>query len=196
MKLLNKTTIYFLGVSLIIFSLGGILFYLLFQITIDNAIIEKLHERKEYNLKQIARADSMMLLFQKYTDVLSIKPVKKISEGKEILSDTLIYDSVDNQLIQYRQLSFSKQVNGHNYLIQVRRAVLDHMSLLKDVFILESLLFLAFITVLTLVNNQVSKKIWKPFYSILDKINNYKVDLAQSMTLPNSSVNEFNELSI
>src|SRR5579872_4839 len=151
MKLLNKTNIYFLGVSLIIFSLGGILFYLLFQITIDNGINKKLHERKEYNVKQIARSDSMMLLFQKYTDVLSIKPVKNISSGKEILSDTLIYDSIDNHFVQYRQLSFYKQVNNHNYFIQVRRAVLDHTSLLKDVFILEGILFLAFITVLTIV---------------------------------------------
>src|SRR6478736_6259251 len=196
MKLLNKTNIYFLGVSLIIFSLGGILFYLLFQITIDNGINEKLHERKEYNLKQIVRSDSMMLLFQKYTDVLSIRPVDKIISEKETLSDTLIYDSVDNQFLQYRQLSFFKKVNGHNYFIQVRRAILDHTSLLKDVFILEGLLFLAFIAVLTIVNNQVSKKIWTPFYFILDKINNYKVELAQNLSLPKSSVNEFNELSI
>jgi len=195
MKLLNKTNIYFLGVSLIIFSVGGILFYLLFQITIDNAINAKLHERKAYNLKQIARSDSMMLLFQKYTDVLSIKPVKQISSHKEILSDTLIYDSIDGQFIQFRQLSFSENVKGRNYFIQVRRSVLDHTSLLKDVFLLEALLFLAFIAVLTLVNNQVSKKIWKPFHYILDQIHNYRIDLAQNLTLPRSSVNEFNELS-
>jgi signal transduction histidine kinase len=196
MKLLNKTNIYFLGVSLIIFSLGGILFYLLFQITIDNGINAKLHERKEYNLKQIARSDSMMLLFQQYTDVISIKPINKISSDKEFLSDTLIYDSIDGQFVQFRQLSFSKEVNGHNYFIQVRRSVLDHTSLLKDVFLLEAILFLAFIAVLTLVNNQVSKKIWRPFYYILDKIHNYKIDLAQNLTFPKSSVNEFNELSV
>ncbi len=195
MKLLNKTNIYFLGVSLIIFSLGGILFYLLFQITIDNGINEKLQERKEYNIKQIARSDSMMLLFQRYTDVLSIKRVKSIISDKELLSDTLIYDSVDRKYVQYRQLSFSKEVNGRNYFIQVRRAILDHTSLLKDVFILESLLFLTFIATLTVVNNQVSKKIWNPFYYVLGKIHNYKIDLAQSLTLPKSSVDEFNELS-
>jgi signal transduction histidine kinase len=195
MKLLSKTNIYFLGVSLIIFSTGGILFYLLFQITIDNAINAKLHERKTYNLKQIEKSDSMMLLFQRYTDVLSIKPIERISSDKEILGDTLIYDSIDGQFIQYRQLSFSAHIKGHNYFIQVRRSTLDHTSLLKDVFLLEAILFLAFIAVLTLVNNQVSKKIWRPFHYVLDKIHNYKIDLAQSLTLPRSSVDEFNELS-
>jgi signal transduction histidine kinase len=195
MKLLNKTTIYFLGVSFIIFFLGGILFYSLFHITIDRSINAKLHERKEYNLKQLARSDSLMLLFQEYTDVLNIKPVRSITSDEEILSDTLIYDSIDGKLIQYRQLSFYKKVNNRNYFIQVRRAVLDYTSLLKDVFILETILFLAFIIVLTLVNNRVSKKLWKPFYFVLDKINNYKVDLAQSMVLPPSSIKEFSELS-
>lgn len=197
MKLLNKTNIYFLGVSLIIFFLGGVLFYQLFRITIDNGINAKLRERKEYNIKQIERSDSLMLLFQKYTDVLSIGPVKEITApDAEIYSDTLIFDSVDGHFIQYRQLSFSKKIKGSNYFIQVRRAVLDHTSLLKDVFILETLLFLAFIAALTLVNHQVSKKIWKPFYYILDRIHNYKVDLAPNLTLPKSSVNEFNELSL
>jgi signal transduction histidine kinase len=46
------------------------------------------------------------------------------------------------------------------------------------------------------VNNQVSKSIWKPFYFIVDKISNYKVDLAQSMVLPKNSIDEFNELSV
>jgi len=196
MKLLGKTNIYFLGVSLIIFSLGGILFYLLFQITIDNGINAKLHERKEYNLKQIARSDSMMLLFQKYTDAITIRSIDKITSGEEILSDTLIYDSIDNQFVQFRQLSFSKQIKGRNYFIQVRRSVLDHTSLLKDVFLLESLLFLAFIASLTLVNNQLSKKIWKPFHFILSAIHNYKIDLAQNLSFPKSSVDEFNELSV
>lgn len=196
MKLLNKTTLYFLGVSLIIFSLGGILFYLLFQITIDNAINAKLQERKAYNLKQIAQSDSMMLVFQKYTDAISIRRTARIQSDKETLTDTLIYDSIDGQFIQYRQLSFGKQVNGRNYFIQVRRAVLEHTSLLKDVFLLEAVLFLAFIAVLTFVNNLLSKRIWKPFYYILSKIHNYKIDLAQNLTFPESSVNEFNDLSI
>jgi signal transduction histidine kinase len=196
MKLLNKTTLYFLGVSFIIFFLGGILFYLLFQITIDRSINTKLHERKEYNLKQLARSDSLMLLFQEYTDVLNIKPVREILSEQETLSDTLIYDSIDGKFIQYRQLSFYKKVNKRNYFIQVRRTVLDYTSLLKDVFILEALLFIAFIAALTLVNNKVSKRMWRPFYHTLDKINNYKVDLAQSMALPKSSIQEFDELSV
>lgn len=72
---------------------------------------------------------------------------------------------------------------------------MDYTSLLKDVFLLEALLFIAFIAALTLVNNKVSKRMWRPFYYTLDKINNYKVDLAQSMALPQSSIKEFNELS-
>jgi signal transduction histidine kinase len=195
MKLLNKTNIYFFGVSSIIFCLGAILFYFLFQITIDNGINRKLQERKKYNLKQLARSDSMMLLFQRYTDVFSIKPVGRITSEKETLSDTLIYDSIDGQFIKYRQLSFTKKVNNRNYSIQVRRAVLDHTEILKSVFILEGLLFVAFIIVLTLVNNQLSRSIWKPFYFLVDKISNYKVDLAQSMVLPRDSIDEFNELS-
>ncbi|MGC4022884.1 MAG: HAMP domain-containing sensor histidine kinase [Cyclobacteriaceae bacterium] len=195
MKLLDKTTKYFIGISLLIFCLGGMLFYYLFLVIIDGDINNKLQERKEYIVKQLEHSDSLVL-FQRYSaNMLGIVPVEKIDLESESLSDTTIFDAVEDAYIDYRQLTLKKNIKGKAYVIHVRRGIIEHKELLEGVVILEALLFAALVLILTLVNNQVSKKIWKPFYFTLDKITHYKVDLAQSMKLPMDSIDEFNELS-
>lgn len=196
MKLLSKTNIYFLGVSSVIFCLGGIFFYQLFKVIIDNDINNKLHDRKIYNIKQLERSDSV-ILFQDYSaNMVSIKQIPSFVSENETLSDTTIFDRIEGKPLTYRQLSFNAKIKDKAYSIHVRRSIIEHKELIEGVFLLEVLLFVAFVAVLTLVNNKVSKNIWAPFYFILDKINNYKVDLAQSMTLPRNSINEFNELAV
>lgn len=196
MKLLNKTNTYFLGVSLIIFCLGGILFYLLFQIIIDTDINNKLHERKTYNLKQLALSDSLVF-FQKYSaNMVSIRPIKAVPvNNKETISDTVIFDDVEGKPVHYRQLAFAASINNHKYFIQERRALVEQKDLIEGVILLEGILFVAFVAILTAVNNQLSRSIWRPFYYIVEKISNYKVDLAGNMVLPKDSIDEFNELS-
>lgn len=195
MKLLNKTTIFFIGVSSIIFCLGGILFYQLFKVIIDKDINNKLHDRKIYNLKQLERSDSV-ILFQDYSaNMVSIKQIPSLGGENEILSDTTIFDRIEGKALTYRQLSFHAKIRDKAYAICVRRSIIEHKELIEGVVLLEVLLFVAFVIVLTLVNNKVSKNIWAPFYFVLDKINSYKVDSAQSVSLPRNSIDEFNELS-
>jgi signal transduction histidine kinase len=195
MKLLNKTNLFFIGVSSVIFCLGGILFYQLFKVIIDNDINNKLYDRKEYNLKQLQRSDSV-ILFQGYSaNMVSIKEIQSFVSENERFSDTTIFDRIEGKAIAFRQLSFNAKIRDKAYAIRVRRSMIEHKELIEGVVLLEVLLFIAFVIVLTLVNNKVSKNIWAPFYFILDKINNYKVDSAQSVSLPRNSINEFNELA-
>jgi signal transduction histidine kinase len=195
MKLLKKTNRYFIGVSLLIFCLGGILFYFLFLNIIDDDINNKLHDRKDYYLKQLDKSDSL-IRYQHYSaNMLSIKQIEKVTSEQELLSDTSIFDEIENKSIVYRQLTFQKKIKDNAYVIQVRRAIILHEPVVEGVIILEALLFIAFVLGLTMINNEISKKIWKPFYFALDKITHYKVDLAQSMQLPRTSIDEFNELS-
>ncbi len=195
MKLLRKTNRYFIAVSSLIFLFGGILFYFFFLAIIDGDIKNKLLDRKDYCIKQLERSDSLFF-FQHYSaNMLGIRRIQKISIEKEVFSDTSIFDVIENKSINYRQLSFQRKIKGIPYAIEVRRSIVTHEELVEGVVILEVLLFGVFVLLLTVMNNEISKKIWQPFYFALDKITHYKVDLAQSMKLPRTSIDEFDELS-
>jgi signal transduction histidine kinase len=195
MKLLKKTNRYFIAMSSLIFCLGGILFYFLFLNIIDNDINNKLHDRKDYYLKQLDKSDSL-ILYQHYSaNMLGIKRIEQVKSKEESLNDTSIFDEIENKSIVYRQLTFQKRIKGNAYVIQVRRAIILHEPVVEGVIILEIFLFAAFVLALIVLNHKISKKIWKPFYFALDKITHYKVDLAQSMQLPRTMIDEFDALS-
>lgn len=198
MKLLNKTNVYFLAAYLVVFCLGGILFFFLFQVIIDNDLTNKLHERKNYIIKQLARSDSLIIYQRLSANTLSVSQSSGALTTAEVVSDTVIFDDVEHKMVGYRQLSFGTSSQGRNYNVHIRRALVERKDLIKGVVLLEILLFLAFVAVLTLMNNLLSKRIWKHFYVILDKINSYKIDRGESLQFPgtNDKVTEFDELAI
>ncbi len=194
MKLQSKTNQYFLVVSMIVFSLGGVLFYLLFQVILDRDLESKLHERKNYVIKQISRSDSLVLYHRFSANTLAIRRAVTSKPG-DILSDTVIFDEIEHRPINYRQLQFTASNQGQVYTVQIRRALVEQADLIKGVVLLETGLFLAFVAALTALNNLLSKRMWKPFYEILDTVNNYKLDGAESISFRRDSVSEFNELA-
>lgn len=194
MKLLSKTNLYFLGASMIVFCLGGILFYFLFQRIINKDVSDKLQERKDYVIKQMANSDSL-LLYQKFSaNTVNVRKDHCTGAG-QIISDTLIYDPVESKTVGYKQLSFCATIGNRDYRVDIRRALVEQKDVIEGVIILEGILFLAFVAILTLLNNQLSKTIWRPFYAILDKINTYKLDRVEDLQFTRDSITEFNELA-
>ena len=196
MKLLNKTNLYFLAACLLIFCLGGIFFYTLFRVSIDRDLYAKLEERKHYAMLQLERSDSLIRYQKLSVNSVYIRPVSRIQSTEEITSDTVIMDNLMLQPMSYRQIAFYATVKGRNYQIHIRRALIEQNDLIKGVVLLELSLFLAFVAILYAMNNQLSKSIWKPFYRILDVINNYKVDRAENLVLKRNTITEFNELAV
>jgi hypothetical protein len=196
MKLLGKTNRYFLAVSLMVFLIGGILFYLLFQGIVDNHLTYKLQERRKYVEKQLEQSDSV-IFYQKYSaNTMSINRANTTLLRREILNDTAIFDSVEKKHIRFRQLTFTASSKGLVYRVQIRRAIIEQREIIKGVVVLESVLFFAFVVILTLLNNRLSKRLWKPFYVMLDKLNSYQLERAETLELGRNSVTEFNELAL
>src|SRR4051812_47017330 len=133
MKLLDKTNAYFIALSLIIFCLGGVLFYILFQFIIDLDYDNKLHERKNYTIKQLQRSDSLML-YQKYSqNIITLRPIAETKDTVEIITDTIIFDRVEAKEISFRQLAFNTKIRGRYYSIHVRRSNVEKNPLIKGV---------------------------------------------------------------
>lgn len=181
-------------VSMVVFLLGGILFYLLFKGIIDNHLTYKLRERRHYVEKQLLRTDSV-IFYQKYSaNTLSIAP-SSVNLPTEILSDTAIFDLVERKFIPFRQLTFTASSKGKLYKVQTRRAIIEQREVVAGVVLLEIVLFLALVAILTILNHRLSKRLWRPFYEILDALNDYKLDKPEALELKRNSVTEFNELA-
>lgn len=194
MKLLHVTNLYLLGVYLVVFFLGGVLFLYLFQRILDDDINRKLHERKDYVVKQMTEPDSL-LRYQKFSaNTLDIEKTTPGFVQPEVISDTVLFDEIEHKEIHYRQLVFGMAAGGATYKLHIRRTLVEHENLTEGVFLLEVFLFVALVAILSFLNDQLSKRIWHPFYVIVDRINNYRVDRAENLNFSRGRIDEFNDL--
>jgi hypothetical protein len=113
----------------------------------------------------------------------------------ERISDTTIYNKVENKYQEYRQLEFTRSIHGRYYKVWVRRLLIETESLASALLVLTIILFVILLVTLFLANNWVSKKIWNPFYITLEKIKGYQLSHHKSISFPKTNIEEFNELN-
>ena len=73
--------------------------------------------------------------------------------------------------------------------------MLDSEDLISSIVQVQVLLLLVLLSGLFLINRNLSQRIWRPFYTTLDKLRGYKVEQHQALNLAGSNINEFNDLN-
>jgi signal transduction histidine kinase len=95
---------------------------------------------------------------------------------KPVFKDTVLFEPGDNEMIPYRELHFSITHDGKVYGVALRHLLLPYEVVAKGTvtIVIGLLLLIAFI--IFIIMNQVTRKIWKPFYAALDNLVNFKIE--------------------
>lgn len=194
MKLIYKTTRYYLVYALFIFGLGTILFYYVIKIILVDGIDEAIHQEKIQLIQN--------LNYEKVIDEL--QPSENIdikhTHGKVIKPDqystVLVYDTAQNEFIDYRQLKAIYKFNGNYYEIRIKQSMEEAETLLNGILPAEIGLFILFLLGVLLMNNYVNRSVWEPFYELLEKIKAYDFEKTKVIPYVSSDIKEFQELSI
>src|ERR1035437_8017000 len=195
MKLLTKTNIYYTFFALIIFIIGGFAFFYIIQNKIYEEIDAALLSRKDFITKQLnIKGESYFNELTNWEDIRIIK-----TNGKSILPfgyhDTLIFNPGDREGEQFRCLSFRADINGAIYKIDILRSATDSESLIEGIVLSASIIFLLLLGGGAVLNYYISKKIWRPFYNVLDIIKDYRPGGKSVNELPRSNISEFKKLN-
>ncbi len=141
------------------------------------------------------------LNYEKIIDEL--KPTENIvikhSTTKILLKDTystvLVFDSAQNEFIDFRQLTAIYKFNDNFYEIQIRQSMAEAEALLNGILPAEIGLFILFLLGVLLMNNYVNRNVWEPFYELLEKIKVYDFEKTKVIPYFDSDIKEFQELS-
>lgn len=192
MKLLNKYILVFLLTTLLIFLLGGFVFYNQLQNIISEEANEELYLKKEQFLKSIEKKETLSSVNSENAN-FSIEPItEKITET---IVDTSIYVEEADEFIPYRKLIFNATNNNQFYKVSISKSLFESDDLIET--IIQSLLIIAafLIVIIIGVNYIFAKTIWKPFFKTINKINTFDINGLNSFEKENSSVKEFQELN-
>ena len=194
MKLLDKSTRYYLVYSIFVLSISSLFFYFSVQHVIRNGIDEALRQEKK------ALVDN--LNYEKNLDSLSLNSVTFIqslgaSERKEYEKYYTIRANGNADTLQYnyRQLESVFKHETVFYLLKIKQSLKEEEELLQSIVPIGIVMFLILLVGVLIISNYISARVWSPFYTIIDKLREYDIKKGNVIEYHKTSINEFDQLT-
>jgi signal transduction histidine kinase len=192
MKLSTKNSIFFLVVTLGVFSIGAWVFYMQLQTIISEEATEELILLKEDVIDHIGNTKKLPESISALS-LLVYEPVSAV--GTEQLVDTMRYVKAMGETLPFREIIFYAQLNGQNYRITIGKEVLEQDDLIETIVSSFIVIAIALIIVMIVMNFISSRFLWRPFYRTLGRLSDYDIEKHEAIAYEKSSTTEFDTLS-
>jgi signal transduction histidine kinase len=195
MKLLTKTSRYYIlyTIPVILFSAIFIYFFFLHEIGESNESI--LLTRVKVIKNYIAKGNSSALNVFEVNNEVYIKEIEKGRIIPQTIKDTLMYSDIEKEYVSNKIMEVNAVVNRRNYQIKVWKSTIEYDELMEVVFVVFTVLLVLLLLVTAYINSKVSKLIWEPFRTTLDYIKDFSVHTSDYKKLEPSEIEEFSELN-
>ena len=194
MKLLTKTTLYYLSFSVAIYLSIAVAFYLVTEYLIyedvETRLISERTDFKSFITNNGLWYKSCYFVQNK----IEFKP-STYHDDKDVFTDTLLYDRNSDKFIPFRQLVFYTKLGTDYYKISIRKSLLESDKLLRYLTYTMLALLVLGSSIMYFVLRRISGGIWRPFYDTLSRIKSFKLTKEQELELKASSIFEFEELN-
>lgn len=200
MKLLNKSFLY-LSVSLLfIVSLWMMVLYFNIYREIKESVDEGLENYKRQIIFQATKDTTVLQQHSFDEGFFAIHEIEKniASDRKDSYVDTLLYmqdaDDEAPELEPTRMLTTMFEQGGRYYELQIINSMVEEDDLMKETFREAIGLYIVLILSVIFINNVVLKKLWKPFYSLLQQLKQYRIGASTSLPRAETKTKEFEDL--
>lgn len=125
---------------------------------------------------------------------IHIKPAAQAITQKSF--ETVIrYDSIEHEERPFRQLSSNVVVKGKPYILTISMSLVDNDDLIIAISIVQIILIILLTGGLLFINRSLSKKLWKPFYKIINQLKAYELDKNEAFEVEQTNIIEFDDLN-
>lgn len=202
MKLLQKSTKIYLVYSLIIFVVSIPVFYFL----VRNMWIEDVDETLGYQRDKIVKKlkenkykstdiDKFSTFSKDFDIGVQISQIDKIKSEKQKIITKRNYDKIRLHIEPYRQLISDVKIDNQWYRISVQKDLVENEDLIQGIVLVQTVLFMIFLFGIMVLNHFFSRKIWNPFYFLVSRLQNYKIDSGEIIDVENTDIEEFTQLN-
>ena len=195
MRLLSKTSLYYLLVSLVVFLVGGISFYKIMQDEVYDEVDDQLFTDKENIFAYIRENNRLPNVTSGISEAIIVREAAAVTPTIEELADTLIFSTYDQEFIPFRRLTFTAYQDGKPYEYTILKSLIDFQDLFESTMLAMGWILLLLLVGLGLVNYFVNQYIWRPFYGTLNSVKRYNLSQYSSLQLMHSNTTEFQELN-
>ncbi|MDR6300458.1 PorY family sensor histidine kinase [Mesonia maritima] len=198
MKLLNYTTKYFAAILLFALLIFTLIFYFQMLDEIYDSLDDGLENQKILVINR-AKKDPTILHKTSFEDgYYTIHPTtySEIRNVKDSYRDTLMYMLNEKDYEPVRLLETAFRQDDNYYKLKVITSMVEEDDLIEDLLYSILWLYIGLIVGVLLLNNWVLKRLWRPFYSLLNKLKNFNIEKEQSIDFEKTNIEEFQLLNL
>jgi signal transduction histidine kinase len=197
MKLLNYTTAYFAAILLLVISSWAALFYYNMLDEIYDSMDDGLENQKILVLQKAARDSTV---FNRRTFDEGYYTVKKLPAApaqsrKDRYQDTLMYMQNERDFEPVRMLTTIFQHQGRFYELRVITSMVEEDDLIEDLLYALLWLYLGLLASILVLNNFLLKRIWRPFYRLLQRLKDFRLENSRPVMAEPTNIIEFQLLN-
>jgi signal transduction histidine kinase len=196
MKLLRRTVKNYILYSALLLLICTPLYYIsIHQLFVNEMEEELFHHKSNFNstLTKIETQKDIQL-YQLINEEFQLKETSKWPISDSLFTYTQ-YDSLEKKIIPYRALRTGVIIHGAPYELIIRESIVGNTKLVTAIVSIQTTLLILMLIGFILINRKLSKVVWDPFYTILEKLKSYQIDKDLTFDLPHSSTAEFRDLS-
>ncbi len=196
MKLLQKTIRQYFLYSFIVLVITIPVFYYFLLNIVREDIDEDLFASRQQIIPKLKSAVANNALYQ-FNFLDHDLAITKSSNTR--VFDTLytinVFDEGAKESVPHRVLATNIDIGNNFYLIHIRTSLLDYDNLIEAILGIQVFLLLLLFAGLQIINRNLTRNIWRPFYLTLDSIKGYNVEEHKKLRLASSPISEFNDLN-
>ncbi|MDQ6903367.1 MAG: HAMP domain-containing histidine kinase [Bacteroidota bacterium] len=193
MKLLTKTTVYFLIVLVPLLTIAGFYLFNQFSREINFRSDKELISVEIRWIQYLGSAAENGTVFVLKTPDLSIFPTDAVATPYPALTNS--YGYISKEKITYRQLSQVVAIGDNFYQINIRQSQEQKAALVADVTRIMLFVFIGLFAATLIFNWAISKRLWKPFKRSLGKIRSVELQKMEAIHFEETGTREFDELN-
>lgn len=191
MRLLTRYNRINLVTTVIVMLFTGIIYYYVIGIILTDKVDKDLvveeneifqHTNLNHSLPQVYKSEDQHISFT----AVNNQPIARR------FIDTTFWNGKENE--SGRGLISSVKVNNHNYRIAIVESKVETEDLIRIIFIITIAVILILVLSLFIINRLTIRRLWRPFYDILNGLRTFNITEKQQVNLPASNTDEFNEL--
>jgi signal transduction histidine kinase len=195
MKLLRRTlNNYILFSTLLLLICSPLSYFFIQRLFVEEMEEELFHHKKNFlETVDYIETDDDLKIYQLLNEEFQISQAARWPVADSLFSYQA-YDSAGREVIPFRALRTGVTIQNKNYQLIIRESIVGTRDLIQAIVTIQVALLILLLIGFILINQNLSKKIWQPFYNILEKLKRYQIDSDTEIKLAPSDTSEFEDL--
>ena len=197
MKLLNYTTSYFAIILVFLLTIWAVIFYIEILDEIYDSMDDGLDNQKMLIIRKAAEDPGLLQKNEFDEGNFTIVPTsaKTAKNIKDSYRDTLMFMENEEDYEPVRLLESAFRQDGNYYRIKVVTSMVEEDDLIKELFFSLIWLYIGLVFTILLLNNFLHKKVWRPFYKLLRRLEKFDIEKDTEIKFEHTKVEEFQLLN-